>query len=134
MVAHHIADVLRFEDFELTTEREKERDEFVVRDNVDGYAVLFVVIMLRGVQGFVLYIRIAIGRDAHNDMLAALADGANFETMNQPSVEMDADLDNDTVVANVLANEKIAAFLAKQEGQIRKTIVVKNKLVNLIVK
>ena len=50
------------------------------------------------------------------------------------TVMMDADLDNDTVVANVLANEKIAAFLAKQEGQIRKTIVVKNKLVNLIVK
>ena len=50
------------------------------------------------------------------------------------TVVMDADLDNDAVVANVLANEKIAAFLAKQEGQIRKTIVVKNKLVNLIVK
>ena len=50
------------------------------------------------------------------------------------TVMMDADLDNDTVVQNVLANEKIAAFLAKQEGQIRKTIVVKNKLVNLIVK
>jgi len=50
------------------------------------------------------------------------------------TVVMAADLDNDTVVANVLANEKIAAFLAKQEGQIRKTIVVKNKLVNLIVK
>ena len=50
------------------------------------------------------------------------------------TVVMDADLDNDTVVRNVLANEKIAAFLAKQEGQIRKTIVVKNKLVNLIVK
>ena len=50
------------------------------------------------------------------------------------TVMMDADLDNDTVIANVLANEKIAAFLAKQEGQIRKTIVVKNKLVNLIVK
>ena len=50
------------------------------------------------------------------------------------TVEMDADLDNDTVVANVLANEKIAAFLAKQPGEIRKTIVVKNKLVNLIVK
>ena len=50
------------------------------------------------------------------------------------TVVMAADLDNDTVVENVLANEKIAAFLAKQEGQIRKTIVVKNKLVNLIVK
>ena len=50
------------------------------------------------------------------------------------TVLMAADLDNDTVVENVLANEKIAAFLAKQEGQIRKTIVVKNKLVNLIVK
>ncbi|MEF2837933.1 MAG: class I tRNA ligase family protein, partial [Oscillospiraceae bacterium] len=50
------------------------------------------------------------------------------------TVMMDADLDNDAVIANVLANEKIAAFLAKQTGEIRKTIVVKNKLVNLIVK
>ena len=50
------------------------------------------------------------------------------------TVLMAADLENDEVVNNVLANEKIAAFLAKQEGQIRKTIVVKNKLVNLIVK
>ncbi len=50
------------------------------------------------------------------------------------TVEMDADLDNDTVIANVLANEKIAAFLAKQGGSVVKTIVVKNKLVNLIVK
>jgi leucyl-tRNA synthetase len=50
------------------------------------------------------------------------------------TVLMEADLDNDTVVQNVLANEKIAAFLAKQGGSIVKTIVVKNKLVNLIVK
>ena len=50
------------------------------------------------------------------------------------TVVMDADLENDTVIANVLANEKIAAFLAKQTGEVRKTIVVKNKLVNLIVK
>jgi leucyl-tRNA synthetase len=50
------------------------------------------------------------------------------------TVLMEADLDNDTVVKNVLANEKIAAFLAKQGGNIVKTIVVKNKLVNLIVK
>ena len=50
------------------------------------------------------------------------------------TVMMEADLDNDAVVANVLANEKIAAFLAKQTGEVRKTIVVKNKLVNLIVK
>ena len=50
------------------------------------------------------------------------------------TVLMAADLDNDTVVQNVLANEKIAAFLAKQGGSVVKTIVVKNKLVNLIVK
>ena len=50
------------------------------------------------------------------------------------TVLMEADLDNDTVVQNVLANEKISAFLAKQGGSIVKTIVVKNKLVNLIVK
>jgi len=47
---------------------------------------------------------------------------------------MDADLDNDSVVENVLKDEKIARFLEKNGGQIRKTIVVKNKLVNLIVK
>ena len=50
------------------------------------------------------------------------------------TVVMDADLDNDTVVQNVLGNEKIAAFLQKNGGNIVKTIVVKNKLVNLIVK
>ena len=50
------------------------------------------------------------------------------------TVVMDADLDDDTVVQNVLANERIAAFLQKNGGEIRKTIVVKNKLVNLIVK
>ena len=50
------------------------------------------------------------------------------------TVLMAADLDNDDVIANVLADEKIARFLEKQGGEIRKTIVVKNKLVNLIVK
>ncbi len=50
------------------------------------------------------------------------------------TVVMDADLDNDTVIANVLADEKIARFLEKNGGSIVKTIVVKNKLVNLIVK
>ena len=38
------------------------------------------------------------------------------------------------MIANVLADEKIAKFLEKQGGSIIKTIVVKNKLVNLIVK
>ena len=50
------------------------------------------------------------------------------------TVLMAADLDNDTVVANVLADQKIAAFLEKNGGNVIKTIVVKNKLVNLIVK
>ena len=50
------------------------------------------------------------------------------------TVEMDADLDNEQVIANVLADEKIARFLEKQGGSIVKTIVVKNKLTNLIVK
>ena len=50
------------------------------------------------------------------------------------TVVMDADLDNDTVIANVLADDKIAKFLEKNGGSIVKTIVVKNKLVNLIVK
>ena len=50
------------------------------------------------------------------------------------TVLMDADLDNDTVVANALADEKIARFLEKNGGKVVKTIVVPNKLVNLIVK
>ena len=50
------------------------------------------------------------------------------------TVLMDAGLPNDEVIAKVLANEKIAGFLEKQGGNIVKTIVVPNKLVNLIVK
>ena len=50
------------------------------------------------------------------------------------TVEMEADLDNEQVIAKVLADEKIAKFLEKQGGSIVKTIVVKNKLTNLIVK
>ena len=50
------------------------------------------------------------------------------------TVLMDADLSDEQVVANVIADEKISRFLAKQGGSIVKTIVVKNKLVNLIVK
>ena len=73
MVAHHVANGLGFEDFELATEREKERDEFVIRDDIDANAILLIVIVLRGVQGFILDIRIAVGRDTHNDMLYVLA-------------------------------------------------------------
>ena len=50
------------------------------------------------------------------------------------TVVMDADLDNDAVIEKVLADEKISRFLEKNGGSIMKTIVVKNKLVNLIVK
>ena len=50
------------------------------------------------------------------------------------TVLMNADLSNEEVVANAVADEKIAKFLQKQGGSIIKTIVVKNKLVNLIVK
>ncbi len=50
------------------------------------------------------------------------------------TVLMDADLPDEQVVANAVADEKIARFLEKQGGSIVKTIVVKNKLVNLIVK
>jgi len=50
------------------------------------------------------------------------------------TVLMAADLSNDEVVANAVADEKIARFLEKLGGSIVKTIVVKNKLVNLIVK
>ena len=49
-------------------------------------------------------------------------------------IHVAADLDDDAVIAAATSDEKVARFLAKQEGTIRKTIVVKNKLVNLIVK
>ena len=50
------------------------------------------------------------------------------------TVLMPADLENDEVVRLASSDEKIAKFLEKQGGSIVKTIVVKNKLVNLIVK
>ena len=50
------------------------------------------------------------------------------------TVQMDADLPDAEVIEKVTADEKIARFLEKQGGSIVKTIVVKNKLVNLIVK
>ena len=50
------------------------------------------------------------------------------------TVVMDADLPDEDVVKNAMADERIARFLEKQEGTLRKTIVVKNKLVNLIIK
>ena len=50
------------------------------------------------------------------------------------SIRVAADLDNDAVVAAATADEKVARFLEKLGGSIIKTIVVKNKLVNLIVK
>ncbi len=50
------------------------------------------------------------------------------------TIHVEADLDNDTVIEIAKKDEKIARFLEKNGGNIVKTIVVKNKLVNLIVK
>ncbi len=50
------------------------------------------------------------------------------------TIHVAADLDNESVVAAATADEKIARFIEKLDGKIIKTIVVKNKLVNLIVK
>ena len=50
------------------------------------------------------------------------------------TIHVATDLDNDTVVEIAKNDEKIARFIEKLEGNIVKTIVVKNKLVNLIVK
>ncbi len=50
------------------------------------------------------------------------------------TIHVPADLDNDAVVEAAKNDEKIARFLEKNGGNIIKTIVVKNKLVNLIVK
>ncbi len=50
------------------------------------------------------------------------------------TIHVAADLDNDSVIEAAKNDEKIARFLEKNGGNIIKTIVVKNKLVNLIVK
>ncbi len=50
------------------------------------------------------------------------------------TIHVAADLDNESVVEIAKNDEKIARFLEKNGGNIIKTIVVKNKLVNLIVK
>ena len=55
MLAHHIAHVLRLQHFQLATKGEEQSYQFVVRDNIDSDAVLLIVVMLRGMQGFVLY-------------------------------------------------------------------------------
>ena len=50
------------------------------------------------------------------------------------TIVVEADLADDAVIAAALADGKVSKFLEKQGGEVRKTIVVKNKLVNLIVK
>ncbi len=50
------------------------------------------------------------------------------------TVLVDADAADEAVIEAAKADEKVARFLDKQGGTIVKTIVVKNKLVNLIVK
>ena len=50
------------------------------------------------------------------------------------TIHVEADTPDDVVVEKAKTDEKVAKFLEKQGGSIVKTIVVKNKLVNLIVK
>ena len=50
------------------------------------------------------------------------------------AIHVEADSPDDAVIAAAQADEKVSRFLEKQGGRIVKTIVVKNKLVNLIVK
>ncbi len=50
------------------------------------------------------------------------------------TIHVEADLDNEAVIEIAKNDEKIVRFLEKSGGNIVKTIVVKNKLVNLIVK
>ena len=50
------------------------------------------------------------------------------------AIHVEADSPDDAVIAAAQADEKVSRFLEKQGGRIVKTIVVKNQLVNLIVK
>lgn len=49
-------------------------------------------------------------------------------------IHVEADMPDDVVIAAAQQEEKVARFLEKQGGRLIKAIVVKNKLVNLIVK
>ena len=70
----------------------------------------------------------AMCRDAEIDM-AVQVNGKLRGT-----IHVEADSPDDAVIAAAQADEKVSRFLEKQGGRIVKTIVVKNKLVNLIVK
>ncbi len=70
----------------------------------------------------------ALCRDAEIDM-AVQVNGKLRGT-----IHIAADSSDEAVIAAAQAEEKVARFLEKMEGRIIKTIVVKNKLVNLIVK
>ena len=50
------------------------------------------------------------------------------------AIHVEADSPDEAVIAAAQADEKVSRFLEKRGGRIVKTIVVKNKLVNLIVK
>ena len=50
------------------------------------------------------------------------------------SLTIQADAEDAEVIAAAQADEKVRRFIEKNGGQIRKQIVVKNKLINLIVK
>ncbi|MDR0889906.1 MAG: leucine--tRNA ligase [Oscillospiraceae bacterium] len=50
------------------------------------------------------------------------------------TIHIAADSADEAVIAAAIAEEKVARFMEKLEGSVRKTIVVKNKLVNLIIR
>ncbi len=70
----------------------------------------------------------AMCRDAEIDM-AVQVNGQLRGT-----IHVEADSPDSVVIAAAQAEEKVSRFLEKQGGRVVKTIVVKNKLVNLIVK
>ncbi len=70
----------------------------------------------------------ALCRDAEIDM------AVQINGKLRGTIHIAADSSDEDVIAAAQAEEKVARFLEKLEGKIVKTIVVKNKLVNLIVK
>ncbi len=70
----------------------------------------------------------ALCRDAEIDM------AVQINGKLRGTIHIAADSSDEDVIAAAQAEEKVARFLEKLEGRIVKTIVVKNKLVNLIVK
>ena len=73
MLTHHIPNGLGFEHFHLVAERQEQRNQLVVGNDIDADLHGFVIVVLRGMKRFVLHVRVSVGGETHHDMFGFLA-------------------------------------------------------------